>query len=196
MHTSPKWMMALALIGVNSAAMAQVVYSVNFMADSERIVGTIDLAANSLGPLTPSEITGWSLSSVAGDPVSFAFASSDAGAFVACSGAPGCGLTASKSALTFISGVQADIFFSDPAAGGSIAINTPAVVANGNFPAVLLNTPDSGLVGFQSIKGMKIATAAAPEIDPASAACGLTLLLGSLLVLRGRRVPLSAGSAA
>jgi hypothetical protein len=28
---------------------------------------------------------------------------------------------------------------------------------------------------------------AAPEIDPASAASGLTLLLGSLLVLRGRR---------
>jgi hypothetical protein len=32
-----------------------------------------------------------------------------------------------------------------------------------------------------------IPTTAAPEIDPASAASGVTLLLGSLLVLRGRR---------
>jgi hypothetical protein len=30
-------------------------------------------------------------------------------------------------------------------------------------------------------------TKAAPEIDPASAASGLTLLLGSVIVLRGRR---------
>jgi hypothetical protein len=32
-----------------------------------------------------------------------------------------------------------------------------------------------------------VGTVSAPEIDPASAASGLTLLLGSLLVLRGRR---------
>jgi hypothetical protein len=62
-----KWMMGLALSAAGGIATAQTVYTVDFIADSERIVGTIYLAANSLGPLTPSEITGWSLSSGAGD---------------------------------------------------------------------------------------------------------------------------------
>jgi Ice-binding-like len=47
---------------------------------------------------------------------------------------------------------------------------------------------DYGSVGFSG--GLNASTGggiSAPEIDPASAASGLTLLLGSLLVLRGRR---------
>jgi len=194
MYAGSKWMVALVLVGVNGAAMAQTVYRVDFKAESERITGFIDLAANSLGPLTPSEITGWSFSSVAGDPVAFSFSSSDAGAAVFCSGAPGCGLTASATSLTFISGVQADIFFRD--SQDSLAISTPTAVASGNFPAVLINTPNSGLVGFSPITGTTIARrVSAPEIDPGSAAGGLTLLLGGLLVFRGRRV-LPAGTAA
>jgi hypothetical protein len=193
MYAGSKWMVALVLVGVNGAAMAQTVYRVDFKAESERITGFIDLAAHSLGPLTPSEITGWSFSSVAGDPVAFSFSSSDAGAAVFCSGAPGCGLTASATSLTFIPGVQADIFFRD--SQDSLAISTPTAVASGNFPAVLINTPNSGLVGFSPITGTKIARVSAPEIDPGSAAGGLTLLLGGLLVFRGRRV-LPAGTAA
>jgi hypothetical protein len=190
MQTGSKWMAALTMIGVSSAAMAQTVYQVDFKAQSERITGFIDLAAHSLGPLTPSEITGWTLSSVAGDPVTFSFSSHDAGASVFCSGAPGCRLTASATSLTFIPGVQADIFFHDST--DSLAISTP----NGHFPAVLINTPGSGLVGFNPITGTTIARTSAPEIDPGSAASGLTLLLGSLLVFRGRRVlPSTVGSA-
>ena len=41
------------------------------------------------------------------------------------------------------------------------------------------------LVGDETIISGSIT--AAPEIDPASAASGLTLLLGSLMVRRGRR---------
>jgi len=43
---------------------------------------------------------------------------------------------------------------------------------------------------------LKLAPASAPEIDPASAACGLVLLFGSLAVMRGRRggVPSAAGA--
>jgi len=184
MQRGSNWTIALALMSVSGAAIAQIDYTVNFMAESEKITGSIHLGANSLGPLTPAQITGWTLSSVVGDPVTFSFSSKDAGAFVICSGAPGCGLTASKSALTLIPGVKADIFFDDPS--GTIAISTPTVVASGNFPAVLINTPATGLVGFSPAKGTTIATAA-PELAPASAAGGLTLLLGSLLVLRGRR---------
>jgi hypothetical protein len=192
MHHASKWIAALTLVGASGAALGQTVYTVNFMADSEKITGYIDLAAKSLGPITPSEITGWALSSVAGDPVAFSFKSSDADSVVSCSGAPGCGLTASASSLSFISGVSADIFFGDPA--GTIAISTPAAAQSGNFPAVLLNTA-AGPAGFAKITGNTIATAkattSAPEIDPASAAGGLGLLLGSLMVLRGRhRAPL------
>lgn len=43
-----------------------------------------------------------------------------------------------------------------------------------------------GVVEFQ-FTSISLPPAAAPEIDPADAASGLTLLLGSLLVLRGRR---------
>jgi hypothetical protein len=194
MCAGSKWMVALVLVGVTGAAMAQTVYKVDFKAESERITGFIDLAAHSPGPLTPSEITGWTLLSVAGDPVTFSLSSSDAGASVFCSGAPGCGLAASASSLTFIRGVRADIFFRDST--HSLAISTPTTVANGNFPAVLINTPDSGLVGFSPITGTTIARTSAPEMDPASAASGLTLLLGSLLVFRGcRALPSSVSTA-
>jgi hypothetical protein len=188
MQIASRWIAALTLVGASGAALGQTVYTVNFMADAEKITGYIDLAAHSLGPITPSEITGWALSSVKGDPVAFSFNSSDADSVVICSGAPGCGLTASASSLKFISGVSADIVFGDLA--GTIAISTPEAVKSGNFPAVVLNT-SAGFAGFDTIKGDTIATAkattSAPEIDPASAAGGLGLLLGSLLVLRGRR---------
>jgi hypothetical protein len=38
------------------------------------------------------------------------------------------------------------------------------------------------------VSGVAVAAAAVPEIDPASALSGLTLLAGALAVLRGRRV--------
>src|ERR1700722_14667464 len=119
MPKASRWIAALTLVGASGAASGQTVYTVNFMADAEKITGYIDLSAHSLGPITPSEITGWALSSVAGDPVAFSFNSNDAGSVVICSGAPGCGLTASASSLKFTSEVIADIFFGDPA--GTIA---------------------------------------------------------------------------
>ena len=45
------------------------------------------------------------------------------------------------------------------------------------------NGPDATFISSLNVSGAK----AAPEIDPASAASGLTLLLGGLAVLRGRR---------
>jgi len=38
-----------------------------------------------------------------------------------------------------------------------------------------------------AISGTALAVTAAPEIDPASAFSGLTLLAGALMMLRGRR---------
>jgi hypothetical protein len=45
-------------------------------------------------------------------------------------------------------------------------------------------------VGEETI--LDVTTAKVPEIDPASAASGLMLLVGGLVVLRGRRQPLNA----
>lgn len=44
-----------------------------------------------------------------------------------------------------------------------------------------------GLISYQSCPHTGGGTVSAPEIDPASAMAGLTLLMGGLAVLRGRR---------
>ena len=54
---------------------------------------------------------------------------------------------------------------------------------SGNPVTVATNAPDSTFVDQLKVSSYK----AAPEIDPASAASALTLLLGGLAVLRGRR---------
>jgi hypothetical protein len=54
---------------------------------------------------------------------------------------------------------------------------------SGNPVIVATNAPDSTFVDQLKVSSYK----AAPEIDPASAASALTLLLGGLAVLRGRR---------
>src|SRR3977135_4353728 len=98
MHTVMKWMVALGLIGIGAAAMAQTTYKFDFTASpSERIVGSITVAANSFGQLLANEITAFTFSSVAGDAV--AMSSSSTGANVSCAFL-GCALTASASALT------------------------------------------------------------------------------------------------
>jgi hypothetical protein len=55
--------------------------------------------------------------------------------------------------------------------------------SSGNPVIVTTNAPDSTFVDQLKVSSYK----AAPEIDPASAASALTLLLGGLAVLRGRR---------
>jgi hypothetical protein len=194
MHTVSKWMTALALFGINGAAMA-VTYNVDFKAASEEITGAISLAANSLGSLSSSEITGWSLSSVAGDPQAFSISSSDAGSFLSCVALTQCGLTASASKVTFSSlpgGAVTGIVFAAP--GAIVALDGPNVFSQCSLCALI--TAQGSLSGYALPLGTTIASIAAPEMDLKSAAGALTLLLGGLMVLRGRRASrLSAASA-
>lgn len=44
------------------------------------------------------------------------------------------------------------------------------------------------IVMLASVSGVAMAATAVPEIDPASAFTGLTLMAGSLMMLRGRRI--------
>jgi hypothetical protein len=56
---------------------------------------------------------------------------------------------------------------------------------NQNSLTGALTNPSNGFQADWTLS--KVSPNAAPEIDPASAASGLTLLLGVLAVLRGRR---------
>jgi hypothetical protein len=53
--------------------------------------------------------------------------------------------------------------------------------------AVVLFLATAGVAGATHIVGPTAIPLPAPEIDPASALSGLTLLLGGLAVVRGRR---------
>jgi hypothetical protein len=198
MHTVVKWMVALGLIGVGAATMAQTTYNVDFTASpSERIVGSITVAANSSGQLLASEITAFTFSSVAGDAV--AFSTSGTGANVSCAFL-GCALTASASALTTFNIPQGGSFplgtfmsFGRPdLPGGELAFSYGTFVSFNHGPppkGLDLYLPTGGLptpINFGLDVGTTIATAA-PEIEAASAASGLALLFGGLAVLRGRR---------
>jgi hypothetical protein len=56
---------------------------------------------------------------------------------------------------------------------------------------VVIRSPDLTLVSQLTVDNV---VAKAPEIDPATAASGLTLLIGGLLAISGRRRPTIAGT--
>jgi type VI secretion system secreted protein VgrG len=64
---------------------------------------------------------------------------------------------------------------------GAVTMDNNTISNNCSGSGTAAGAPDTGSTGLNGGS-----TAKAPEIDPASAASGLTLLLGSLLVLRGR----------
>ncbi len=64
-----------------------------------------------------------------------------------------------------------------------IAVASLLVAVNANAQRVACPTGDI-LVGSTCVAN----TAVAPEIDPASAASGITLLLAAVAIIRGRRV--------
>ena len=58
-----------------------------------------------------------------------------------------------------------------------------SVSSSGGISKILIGGYNNGV----AVSTIKYTTVSAPEIDPTSAASGLTLLLGTLVVLRGRR---------
>jgi len=79
----------------------------------------------------------------------------------------------------------------DPSGGALMAESTAFSEVNGGYVAsnVSVFTP---IVSNQSQEFLVVSPLRAPEIDPASAASGLTLLLGGLAVARGRRAKKAA----
>jgi DNA-binding beta-propeller fold protein YncE len=88
------------------------------------------------------------------------------------------------------------IYVVDPATGALVATFDQGSATNPLDPRGLLFTTIDGQTVLLASNGdpeidivtSKSFTATAPEIDPASAASAMTLLLGGLLVLTGRRV--------
>jgi hypothetical protein len=180
--------LSFAFLFAVSVAHAQEDFTVNFSVTSgsgtEHVTGFIDLMSGTTGQVSPSEITAWSLVSVAGSPVTFAIGSATAGTVV-CAAPSQCGLVASPSALnfsppatmaaygTFFEQGGIDVDFIGPFGGPSC--NSCLAIFNPSNPQA-----------FPLPSGVGTANQV-PEIDPASALSALTLLLGSVAVIAGRR---------
>jgi hypothetical protein len=204
-HRATKFAMlwAVGCCGLPGALQANAPgYTYGVDVDNGFLTGTITTSCDQC-VLTSSNITGWTLASTAtpvATPAPFAIASTDPGAFAgfAFPDIP-TSLTASPAAITY-----------DFAQAGQFIFQT-----NNEF--VLLGYSDVGadLMGFPGELGVcsgsnpgtsscvaelfrggptvlaELKNVAAPELDATSLAGALTLLLGSLAVLRGR--PGSAG---
>jgi len=192
MYSAMKWMMAAALLIVGRTAAAQTTYNVDFLinafpGENELVQGTITTDGQT-GPLAPSDITSWSLFS---DSAQTPFSASGGPGSVSMSSPPGL-LTASASALTYNFTTDGFVFFQS-ASGAGVSLQEITTV-NGDDSIITINngsgyTPSYDVLPVSTV----FATVSAPEMDPASAASGLTLLLGTLAVLRGRRAkPISS----
>lgn len=167
MNKVSKWMIAPIFVCVSGAAMA-----------------------GSSGPITASNVLGHTSSSVAGNPISFSISGS--GASVKCF--DDCDLTASNSKVT--TDKTPPVGTNVPKGSGTPHILGRILITNlGSAQGVGRPTPGVGILTTSPGPivlpvGTTISNSAvrAPEIDPTTAVSGLTLLLGTLAVLRGRRV--------
>jgi hypothetical protein len=178
-----KWMVGLALIaGIQEAgaqsAQQDITYDVNFSVNVFTLTGSI--TTDGAQTLTASDIVSFNL--LDDNPIS---TSSSSGGVVTCGTA--CGLTtsdgnlyfnffSSASALTFSGPNGADEFIGGSTSGG--IISSPTVNPGALLFAVSVYPANQQPLGTAT---------AAPEINPASAASAMALLLGGLTVMRGRK---------
>jgi len=182
MSSALSFVFLFALQGAHAQEDYNVNFSVTSSSGTEHVTGFIDLMSGTTGQVGPSEITAWSLDSLAGSPVTFAIGSATGGTVV-CAVPSQCALVATPGALTFSppatmaaygtffeqGGIDIDLVgpFGGPSCNSCLAIFTP-----------------SNSQAFPLPSG--VATRA-PEVDPTSALDALTLLLGSVVVLAARR---------
>jgi hypothetical protein len=187
MNTVAKWMMTAALGSVWSLATAQETFNVDFTVGGDTVTGSITTDVSS-GALVATDITNYSLTdSLLGVSVNMTADGFTSAPFAT----TGLVITGNQLEFNFANSTPAASFFG-VCCGPSIDLADTAVsaFAGGSMIAV----PYVGAIvgpqlahGALTILGTAPATTAAPEIDPASAAGGLALLVGGLLVLRGRK---------
>jgi hypothetical protein len=185
MNTVAKCMLAVAMVGASGAAVAQV-YDVNFNVSGEHITGSITVGGET-GTLAEPDISAFTFTGTGINTFNLS------GTTLFCNGGGGCGLSANGGTLQFgfgSSSVFEDIFnCQNPGYCGFLSMNSAGVYGSGNG-AVTFDVSGQGNGQWDAQSGLSdltLSPAAAPEIDPGFGASGLTLLLGGLLVLRGRR---------
>jgi hypothetical protein len=185
MNTVTKWLFAVAMVGASGGAVAQK-YDLNFNVAGEHITGSITVGGET-GTLAEPDISAFTFSGTGTHTFNLS------GTSLFCNGGGGCGLTANGGTLQFDFGSSAvfeDIFnCQNPGYCGFLSMNSAGVYGSGNG-AVTFDVSGQGNGQWDAQSGLSDLTlpaTSAPEVDPGYAASGLTLLLGCLFVLRGRR---------
>jgi|SRR5271165_31920 len=184
MNTVAKWMMAAALGSAWSLATAQETFNVNFTVGGDNVTGTITTDVSS-GALGVTDITNYSLTdSLLGVSVNMTADGFTSGPYPT-----GLVIAGNQLEFNFANSAPAAALFGvccgptiDLADTGASAFAGGSLTAL-PFGGAIVSPLKAG--GALTILGTAPATTAAPEIDPVSAASGLALLVGGLVVLRG-----------
>jgi hypothetical protein len=183
MNKVATWMVAAAMTGIGSAAAAQ---DVQFYVDGQIQNNNGSFAGEvTINPTTGTFDSGSiTISGLSNPNVPNLLQLDTTYNFVVNYAVVGYGQNMKAEELTLSAQAQ-------PFSGPEMHLYVPGATLVGFSGAQLLDTNDlsnaSGSNTAVYLSGQISLTSSAPEIDPASAASGLTLLLGSLLVLRGRR---------
>jgi hypothetical protein len=177
-------------------------YTYGVDVDNGFLTGTITTSCDQC-ILDSSNITGWALASTA-TPAPFSVASTAPGAFVSFNLGFPSNLAANPAAITYDFGKDGEFFFATNnefvllgySDIGASLTGFPGEISECSGSATGAGSGGSSCVGefFRAGPAVfaSITNVAAPELDSTSLAAALTLLLGSLAVLRGR--PGTAGS--
>jgi hypothetical protein len=183
MSRAIKWIVAASLIGASGTATAQVTY--DYSGSNFDVVSGLYTSSDSVqGSFTVTSALAPNLIQASISPSTYAFSDG----VQAITGA-GCCFSISTNASGQIDSWNDTIFFPS---NGVIEMNSPNIdLGVPGVPSIydLVHTGGEETSHASSDRaGVWTSHLAAPEIDPASAAGGLTLLLASLVVLRGRRL--------
>jgi hypothetical protein len=179
-----KLIIGAALVAASSVAGASdLVYNIDFTVGGDAVDGTI--TTDGSGAPAPSDILAFDLNSSDGVSVS------GTASTVFCN-TGSCGLVASGNNLAFNFGSTSNNSVVFTQSGSQIALISDEESAPSG--GQLATSKDFGFVGdYLSTANVNLGSAPptstmmAPEVDPASAASGLTLLFGSLAIFRGRK---------
>jgi hypothetical protein len=182
MSTAIKWILAASLIGASGTATAQVTY--DYSGSNFDVVSGQDTTSDSVqGSFTVSSALAPNLAEADITPSSFAFSDG-----VQSIKGAGCCFSIFTNASGQIDAWNISIFLPS---NGVIGINSPNIDLGAPGEPTIYDLVHTGgnetSVASSDRAGVWTSHIAAPEIDPASAASGLTLLAGALVVLRGRR---------
>jgi|HubBroStandDraft_1064217.scaffolds.fasta_scaffold428090_1 hypothetical protein len=175
------------LAGVGAARASSITYDVDLTIGAGSVVGSVT-TNGATGVLVSADFTNWNLE-LNGPGASFDLTPTNSVAFILGSDAT----ATTRNILFNFSGTAGDILvFQDGLYSGynyfCAAVTTTSCKQGEGVVPQYYTDPSAQ---YMSVTGTQVIATVpstpAPEIEPASAASGLTLLLGALLVLRGRR---------